>query len=170
MPINPAKLENTRIEKQLEEANINTLDSLIKMVKEIQDITDKQTKEAKEKACTTFRDLRAMIWAAYALGFALIVIAIALFVFQERTLEILGFGTLGAADIIALFLYKPMDRLQKANADFSEQFTILRGWAAAVNLHFLAMESTNADSIKEAAKNIQQVSMDTAKAFQDFCE
>lgn len=156
--------------KVVDSANAETVGTLIKMVKDIQDISDKGTQEAREKASITFMDLRIMIWIAFALGLALIAVAIYLFVFQERTLEVLGMSTLGVADWIALFVYKPMDRLQKANADYVQQFTILRGWAAFTNLHFFAMDSKDRDSIRSAASSIQNGSLDAARAFAKYIE
>ena len=156
--------------KKADAANAQTIDSLIKMVQDIQDVSEKGTTEARDKACKTFNDLRYMIWIAFILGLALIGVAIYLFVFQERTLEVLGLSSLGVADWIALFVYKPMDRLQKANADYVQQFVILRGWAAFTNLHFLAMDSTDRESQKEAATSIQNGAIEAARSFAKYIE
>lgn len=163
---NPPTVDKQKVDS----ANAETVDSLLKMVKDIQDISDKGTTEARQKASITFTDLRIMIWIAFALGLALIAVAIYLFVFEERTLEVLGMSTLGIADWIALFVYKPMDRLQKANADYVQQFTILRGWAAFTNLQFLAMDSNNRESVRTAANSIQNGSLDAARAFAKYIE
>lgn len=158
------------MKKKVKAANDQTIDSLVKMATDIQDVSDKGTTDARNNAKTTFNDLRYMIWIAFILGLALIAVAIYLFVFEERTLEVLGLSTLGVADWLALFVYKPMDRLQKANADYVQQFVILRGWAAFTNLHFLAMDTTDRGSQKEAATSIQNGSIDAARAFAKYIE
>jgi len=139
-------------------------------VKRIQEISEKESTKAEKKASTTFRDLRYMIWIAFIFGLALIVVAIGLFIFEERSLEVLGLSTLGVADWIALFIYKPMDRLQKATADYAQLVTLLKGWAASINLQFFAMNSKNEESVRTSAKKIQEASIEVAKTFQEYVE
>ena len=54
-----------------------------------------------------------MIWFAFGSGVALVMIAVVLFILGVKTLEVLGLGALGIADLIALFVYKPIDRHQR---------------------------------------------------------
>jgi hypothetical protein len=91
-------------------------------------------------------------------------------VFGEQTLEILGLSTIGVADWIALFLYKPMDRLQKANVDYVQQLTILKSWATSTNLQLRAMDITKPETVIAASNDIQNASIEIAKAFQKFIE
>ena len=156
--------------EQRKEANEKTIKTLLELQKDIGERAETQIERAQKKADKTYCDLRYMIWAAFLFGLGLLIVSIGLFIFTERTLEVLGLSTLGVVDWVALFLYKPMDRLQKANADYVQQFTLLKGWAASINLQFLAMDVTKPESVIRAAKNIHDSSVDIAKAFQKFVE
>ena len=72
---------------------------------------------------------RAIIWIAFVSGLFLIIIAIALFILGVGTPEVLGLASLGVGYWIALFVYKPMDRLQKAISaleTFLNKYPIIR--------------------------------------------
>lgn len=155
---------------QRKAANDKTIDSLLKLQKEIGERTEAQTVKARMKADTTYRDLRYMIWGAFLFGLGLLIVTIGLFIFAERTLEVLGLGTIGVVDWVAIFLYKPMDRLQKANADYVQQFTILKGWATTINLQLLAMNVDQPETITTTANSIQETSIEIARALQQFIE
>ncbi len=157
-------------ETQRKQANKETIKELLRLQKDITERTETQTSRAREKADKTYSDLRYMIWIAFLLGLILIIISVGLFIFTERTLEVLGLSALGVADWLALFLYKPMDRLQKANADYAQQLTIMKGWATVINLQLLAMDITRPESVISAASDIQDASIEVAKAFQKFIE
>ena len=157
-------------ETQRRQANKETIRELLRLQKDITERTENQTMRARVKADKTYNDLRYMIWAAFLLGLSLIVISVGFFIFTERTLEVLGLSALGVADWLALFLYKPMDRLQKANADYAQQLTIMKGWATVVNLQLLAMDITRPETVISAASDIQDASIEIAKAFQRFIE
>jgi hypothetical protein len=155
---------------QRKAANDETIRTLLDLQKDIGERTESQTEKARKKADTTYRDLRFMVWGVFLFGLGLLIVAIGLFIFEQRTLEVLGLGTLGVLDCIAIFLYKPMDRLQKANADYIQQFTILKGWATTINLQLLAMNVSEPESVITAANNIEKVSIIIAEAFQKFIE
>lgn len=156
--------------EERKQANEKTLRTLLDLQKDIGDRAETQTGRAQSKADRTYQDLRYMIWAAFLFGLGLTIVSLGLFIFTERTLEVLGLSTLGVADWVAIFLYKPMDRLKKANADYVQQFTILKGWAASINLQLLAMDVTKSETVIAAARAIQDASIDVAKAFQKFIE
>jgi hypothetical protein len=111
-----------------------------------------------------------MIWSAFLFGLGLLITTIGLVVFTERTMEVLGLGAIGVVDWVAIFLYKPMDRLQKANADYVQQFTILKGWATTLNLQLLAMNVDIPETITDTANRVQETSIEVAKALQQFIE
>jgi uncharacterized membrane protein (DUF106 family) len=152
------------------EANKETVAKLKRLQDDIQTRTQKQMAVLQSKARKTFRDLRAMIWVTFLFGVVLIVAALLLFLFQQRTLEVLGLGSLGVADWLALFLYKPMDRLQKANADFAQQVMILKSWVLATHLQLLAMNVNEPDTVRAAAKNVRTAAVEAARAIQEFVE
>jgi len=147
-----------------------TIEKLGKLKKEVEDKAKSRLESAEKKAERTFKDLRWMIWFAFGLGFALLVISMGTYLFQKQTLEVLGIGALGSADLLALFLYKPMDRLQRASADLSQQLIILSAWAVAVNLHVLSVDPAQPDTARTAAKDIGTTAADLSRAIQEFVE
>lgn len=152
------------------DANKKTIEEVKRLQRDINEMDAKLFPLLKEKAARTFRDLRAMVWVAFTIGVVLIVVSLLLFIFQERSLEVFGLSTLGVADLFALFLYKPMDRLQKANADFSQQVMILKSWVLATNLQLRAMDVNEPKSVIIAAENIKGLAVDLAKAIQTLLE
>ena len=153
-----------------EEKNKKTVEQLLRLQDEIETRARSQLGVLETKATKTFQDLRVMIWATFAIGILLIVTSLLLFIFQQRTLEVLGLSTLGAADWLALFLYKPMDRLQKANADFSQQVLILKAGILSPHLELLAMNVNQPETVITASKNIRTAAVDIARAIQEFVE
>lgn len=153
------------------QANKETIDRLKKLQEAVQEITEKQTSQLQSKATKTFRDLVYMTWITFLLGLVLVASSFVLFaLFQQKTPEVLGLGSLGVADWLALFFYKPMDRLQKANADFAQQVIILKSWALSVNLELLAMDVHKAETVITASKNIRAGTAQSAREIQEFIE
>ena len=163
---------DTPIMKSTEQvtANQNTITVVKRLQSDINEMDKKLFPLLQKKATGTFRDLRYMVWVAFTIGIVLIVISLLLFIFQERSLEVFGLSTLGVADLFALFLYKPMDRLQKANADFSQQVMILKSWVLATNLQLRAMDVNEPKSVISAAENIKGLAVELAKAIQTLIE
>ena len=129
----------------------------------------KQAGDLQDKAIKTFQELRYMTWVTFAFGLILLARSGLLSTLQPgKTVEALGLGALGVTDLIALFLYKPMDRLQKANSDLNQQAITLKSWALSVNLELLAMRVSEPDTVKTASKNIQSAGTESAKAIQEY--
>jgi len=149
-------------------ANVTTLTK----VKELQDRVQKlgldKSNELQAKASSTFKNLTYMIWTTFLIGIVLMATSLLLFIFKQQTLTVLGMGGLGITDFVALFLYKPMDRLQEADKDFVEQLIVLKSWALSVNLELLAMDVNNPDSVRTASKNIRTAATWSAHTIQDF--
>lgn len=150
--------------------NAETVERLTGLEGEIEAKARAQMSLLEETARNTFRDLRAMIWVTFGFGLFLLLTSITLFIFQERTLEVLGLSGVGIADLVALLLYKPMDRLQKANADFSQQVLILKSGALSPHLELLAMNVNDPATVIAASKNIRAAAVEMARAIQEFIE
>lgn len=109
-----------------------------------------------------------MIWIAFAFGLALVLLSTVLYVVGQRTLSVLGLGSVGVADWIALFFYKPMDRLQAADKDFLQQIIVVKGWALAINLEMRAMKVNDPQSLLTASKDVRTITLFATHALQDF--
>ena len=169
MTIGAAK-EQLMSDDERAEANRKTVETLKAVQAGIETTTSVQLDRVQVTTAKTFRALGRMIWITFAFGLALTVSSLLLFIFYQRTLEVLGLGTLGVADWLALFFYKPMDRLQKANADFAQQLIILKSWVLSVNLQLLAMRVNDPPTVIEAAKNVQAATVESAESIQRFIE
>lgn len=151
-------------------ANEDTLAELRRLQAAVQEVTAKRKDELQKRASRTFRDLTWMILVTFLFGLVLVTASLLLFVFSDRSLSVLGLGTLGVADWLALFFYKPMDRLQKADKDYAQQIIILKSWALSVNLEMVAMNANDSESVRIASKNIRTAGLSAAHALQDFLE
>jgi hypothetical protein len=151
----------SRDEQARKQENDRTLQAVVALQRRANDEHDEQT--IKENAQRTFLGLMVMSWAAFALGVVLIATSLAVFVVQGRTFDALGMGTIGIADVVAVLLYQPMDRLQDADTHYAQQIMMLRGWALTVNLQLRAMVWEDPDSVRATAGNIQSATEEYAK-------
>jgi len=154
--------------KAQHDSNTTTISNVVKLQDLVQKLSEDKTNELQSKAKETFQNLTYMIWITFSLGLVLIAASLLLFVFKGQTLNILGLGGLGVADFVALFFYKPMDRLQEADKDFVEQLIVLKSWALSVNLELLAMNVNDRDTVLTASKNIRTAASWSAHTLQDF--
>jgi hypothetical protein len=161
---NTAEEEKVNVDRWNEE----TTKALRRLQVAVEQLADSKRQKLENNAARTFTELRIMIWVAFGFGLGLIVVSIALFVVSERTLSVLGLGTLGVADWVALFFYKPMDRLQTADKDYLQQIVVVKGWALSINLEMLAMKVNDPVSLLTASKNIRTVTAFVAHSLQEF--
>jgi hypothetical protein len=137
-------------------------ESLAKLRKIHESVNKTELDELKSQSTKTFTQLKYMIWITFLFGFVLVLASLILSLYMafggnvNGEVELpLGLGSLGIGDWITILLYKPMDRLQKANADFNETIMITASWVIAVNAFLLAMDVDKPDSLVQAAKDIQ---------------
>jgi hypothetical protein len=150
----------TVTDDERQKANKSCVDNLLKIQGHI---NSKELPQLESKAKNTFLELRLMIWVTFLSGLFLIGMSIYLSYARGTTVEAVGLGSLGVADWLALIFYKPMDRLQRASADFGEQLMIEASWIMAVNLHLLAMRVGDPKELQDAAKNIIMASWRSSK-------
>lgn len=147
-----------------DEERLTANKSAIKNLNDVRDHLNKtELAELDAKADKTFKELRWMIWITFVLGMGLIFTSIGLSITGAKVELPLGLGTLGVADWLALLAYKPMDRLQQASADFSEQIMIEASWIMSVNLYLIAMNVDKPETVSKAANDIITATWRSAK-------
>lgn len=159
----------TRIMAHEEQLAVNreTVERLRALQTEIDRQTIPQMEKLQAAATRTFHQVRGVIWFVVGVGVFLLTASMWLFVTQGRALEVLGVGSLGVADLVALFFFKPIDRLQKATADFAQQVMILKAWTSSVDLQLLAMDVNDPESLMATDKNLRGAAVQLAKALQE---
>jgi hypothetical protein len=164
-------MSNQQPKSQFQQSsNDQTIAKVQEIQGKVQQLTLDKSKELQQKASRTFQYLTIMIWITFAIGLLLIAASLVLSVFKQQTLTVLGMGGLGVADFVALFFYKPMDRLQEADKDYVEQLIILKSWALSVNLDLLAMDVNDPKTVIAASKDIRTAATWSAHTIQDFLQ
>ncbi|MCK5291750.1 MAG: hypothetical protein KAR39_07020 [Thermoplasmata archaeon] len=118
----------------------------------------------------TFSGIQTMTAIAYGLGIFLIVSSVLYYFLTEQRLEVLGFSALGSAEMVAIFLYQPMQRVQNALGDFSQHTVVLHAWNTQVALKMLHMRIDDEASAKEACEYIRDITKDYAETIERLTE
>jgi len=134
------------------------------------DALDKTAKDLQLRTRRTFQAIEAMSWLTFAVGLVLVGFSLAYYAFVHQTPEVLGLTGLGLADFVALFFYKPMDRIQIANASFDQQAMILNTWATTINLQLLSMDVNDPESVARTSQNIQSETLKSLQEIYDYIE
>ncbi|MGK9475511.1 hypothetical protein [Melioribacter sp. OK-6-Me] len=79
-------------------------------------------------------------------------------------------GGLGLADLTALFLFKPIERIHKLMGDMSQIVIALNSYQTQVGLRLMEMDSTNRKSIGETSVYISSAARESIKVIQDYFE
>lgn len=79
-------------------------------------------------------------------------------------------GGLGVTDLAALFLFKPMERIHRLMGDMGQITVALNSFQIHTALRLLQMDSTQRDSIGEAAQAIGDFAERVIKTIQDYFE
>lgn len=102
----------------------NSFDTMISLKTSIQDvITD---------AKKAYKYVSWMYIVAFYLGVALIITAI-VFAALDKTILSIAFGTIGLADIVGHFIFKPPLELQSSRANLAQLMVILTNWFSDVS-------------------------------------
>ncbi len=153
-------------DQQRRERNLEEIKSLQKNQEQLLSTVS----ELRSKALRTFKGIEAMVWLTFAIGVMLIVISLGYYILERQTIETLGFSAIGLADFATIFFYKPMDRIQSADANYSQQEMILNTWATATQLELIAMNVNEPDTVQRAAKNIENRTLQALREINSFVE
>jgi hypothetical protein len=107
----------------------------------------------------------------FALGIILLSVP-ALLVLQGRSAEMQAFiaAGFGLADLTALFLFKPIERIHRLMGDMSQITLALTSFQTQVELRLIQMDASNRSSVGETAEAIAAVAPAVIKLIQDYFE
>ncbi len=124
------------------------------------------------------RKLTVTYWVIIILSIIMFIVGLALisvpflsaFGSGGKELSSLISGGFGLADLTALFLFKPIERIHKLMGDMSQIVIALNSFQTQVGLRLMQMDSTNRDSIGQTAEFINTAAKDSIKTIQDYFE
>ena len=86
---------------------------------------------------------------------------------QIQSLITAGFGI---ADLAALFLFRPMERIHKIMGDMSQIILALNSYQTQVGLRLMELDVTNRPSMGQTALNVSEAAKESINLVQDYFE
>jgi hypothetical protein len=129
--------ENVRKTMDLMQDNIgNTFTTIMSLKSSLQDVI----RDAKR----AYTFVMWMYVVAFYLGVALIITAI-IFAALDKTILAIAFGTVGLADIVSHFIFKPPLELQTSRSNLAQLMVVLTNWFSdLMNLNsYLSLKGSN---------------------------
>lgn len=131
--------------------------------------------------CDIMRLKRKLSWAYWAIiifssltfftGLLLLLVpAIAAFRGEAETLTSLVTGGFGIADLVALFIYRPFERIHQIMGDMSQIILVLNSYEYQVGLTLVEMDINDKLSIAAAADKIGSVASTKIAAVEKYFE
>ncbi len=124
------------------------------------------------------RKLSATYWVIillsvvmFALGIVLLSVpVVAAFRGQISELQSLIAAGFGIADLAALFLFRPLERIHGIMGDMSQIILALNSFQTQVGLRLMEMDSDKRPTMGQAAEHISAAAKDSIKLVQDYFE
>lgn len=133
-------------------------------------------KKTFDRAGSTFASITWMNRIMFAVGIGLFLYAADLATSRNAQVYSLLFGGLGAANFIALFMFKPIERTQKALANlvqvqvaFMTYFDQISWWESLAQMGINVIPP-DPSKIREASEGLQQRTLETLELLQRFVE
>ncbi len=89
---------------------------------------------------------------------------------EERILHSVISAGFGIADLTALFLYGPIEKIHKIMGDMSQIIIALNNFQSQVGLRLMEMDSNNRTTMGFAAEKIGEAARESIKLIQDYFE
>jgi hypothetical protein len=107
----------------------------------------------------------------FALGIVLLSVP-AVMLLQGHTAEMQAFiaAGFGLADLTALFLFRPIERIHRLMGDMSQITLALTSFQTQVELRLIQMNASRRSSVGQAAESIAAIAPATIKLIQDYFE
>lgn len=127
-----------------------------------------------EKAEGTFSRVQLLSTVLFSVGVLLAVagaVVLGVAVFNDN--NIVGGLTISISGIITILgflFYKPIQTIQQANSDISQQMILLNSWILHIKLLILGIEVDDKAQVRQSAQDLRDSMLVFAKAFEDFVE
>jgi hypothetical protein len=125
----------------------------------------------RQKLSATYWIIVILSIVMFALGIVLLSVPIAAaFGGRIEELQSLIAAGFGIADLAALFLFRPLDRIHGTMGDMSQIIMALNSFQTQVGLRLMEMDATNRQTIGQAAEKIGEAATNSIKLIQDYFE
>ncbi len=150
--------------------NFETIDSLHNLQKERPEERKRFLEDSQKKVHNVFIWIKWMSIVIFIIGLFLIGFSIYYYIRYGMKAEVLGLNALGVGEILALLLYKPMQRIQNALGDYQQNMMILFSWNTQVELILLKMDIKDEPSVYKACDRIHKITLECVKTIQKYTE
>jgi len=89
---------------------------------------------------------------------------------KVKELESLIAAGFGLADLVSLFLFKPLERIHKIMGDMSQIVIALNSFQTQLGLRLMQMDATDRNSMGTTAEHINSAAKESIKIIQDYFE
>ena len=107
----------------------------------------------------------------FAMGIVLLSVP-AVMALQGRSAELQAFiaAGFGLADLTALFLFRPIERIHRLMGDMSQITLALASFQTQVELRLIQMDASSRSSVGQAAEAVAEIAPTTIKLIQEYFE
>jgi hypothetical protein len=124
-------------EKLIEKANIDVVGQIVKMNTNRIEWADCMRSKI-ERSCEL---ITKMSIVAFGIGLLFIVIPFIMFLISTpRDSNLLWFSGIGLAETVAILVFQPINRVQKATSDMMQSTMILNSWATEIGLTLFLLD------------------------------
>lgn len=154
-----------------EDERVKANEFIVRFLQNIMDEGNKELGKLRMKLSVTYWVIVFLSVIMFAIGIALISIpAIAAFHGEIDKLQSLITAGFGILDLTALFLYQPLERIQKIMGDMSQIILALNSYQTQVGLRLMESDITNRSSMGLSAKYVSEAAIESIKLVQDYFE
>lgn len=135
-------------------------------------------KERIKKLCFELKKAKYIIYifstALFLVGLFFLIVALST-IFNSindwiELLKAIGFGGASATSFISLMILNPIEKIREANFDASQAEMIYNCWELGILLYIRAMDIDDRESIKEAARNIEELTTTAIELLEKYTE
>jgi len=132
---------------------------------------DKELEKLKQKLTITYWVIICFSSMLFLIGIVLLSVPVtAAFSGKIDNLNSIIAAGFGIADLAALFLYGPIDRIHKIMGDMSQIILVLNSYQYQVSLILIEMDITDKISVGEAAKKIAEAAKTKIRLIEEYFE
>lgn len=164
--------ETTAKEKLLAEAERKKAnDFIVEFLKSMMTDGNEELGKLRLKLSFTYWVIIYLSIIMFAVGIVLVSVpAIAAFRGDINQLQSLITAGFGIADLAALFLFRPMERIHKIMGDMSQIILALNSYQTQVGLRLMELDITNRPSMGQTAIHVNEAAKESIKLVQEYFE